>query len=487
MINEYSLSSVKENYKICKFCGKKCLINNDKKNFENHICDFRYFYSDVYPIWINECHGIKQLMINQSFLRKFFWIILLIFCVGGTFLAVAFVIKDYKKGETITFTSLKIVQSLELPALTICPDVHNILNTNGIYNEVQSFYPNVTINEVKDLIQYFLAGNGYIKMKRIKYSPRNYIEHIGMLYNEWSKNYTNYDFYFHVQNKYGFKCEEIFVKCIYNKKTVNCCKDIFKPIPVLGRGICYQNIKGLKQEDEDELGKLILKIKAPFINKTNNLKNKQTQLIAFVDSNFDLLTSGHPLYILPNVYNILYIKAKKIKLIEKNENCLNKIEGNNNICFVRNFLNSRVIETHHCIFSYLKHLYLGENYPICNLSTIISLYNRKLFNKKLKFKPKVKCLPGCYRWQYFTTLLTGNDLTHFSGYHFNLEMSFMNLQYEQIIESYTTSIPAFIAEIGGQFGFFLGISVITLLQIIIYLYNKFIMLINVNNSDNIHD
>uniref|UniRef100_A0A0K0DVS3 Acid-sensing ion channel 1 n=1 Tax=Strongyloides stercoralis TaxID=6248 RepID=A0A0K0DVS3_STRER len=483
MIYECSLSNIKKNYRICQFCKEKFMLTNDIENFENHICDFHAF-DDIYPPWIYEFHGVRQIFSKKCFIKKFFWIILLIFCIGVTFLTIFFIVKKYKEGETSTFISVKIVPSLELPALTICPDSYDILNIIGIYNEIQAFHSNITINEVKDLIQYFLAGNGIFNMKRIKYFTRDYLEYIEVLYTKWSKNYSNYDFFFYVHKKYGLKCEELFRKCYYHKKIENCCKNILKPIPVLGRGICFQTIKGLKQQDEDDIGKLLLEMNAPFVNHKNKLNNNQSKLVVFVNSDFDVITTGHPIFIFPNVYNTFLINAKRIKLIEKNMNCANEIEGNNNICFLKNFLKSKIIGPYNCIFSYLKHIYFYEKYPICNLSTIIHLYYENPHILRLPSKSQTKCIPGCNRWQYFTTLQVGNMLTQFSGYHFNLEMSYLNLQYEQITESYTTSIPTFIAEIGGQLGLFLGISVITLLQIIIYLYKKIIILLFARSSYN---
>uniref|UniRef100_A0A0K0FYC2 Uncharacterized protein n=1 Tax=Strongyloides venezuelensis TaxID=75913 RepID=A0A0K0FYC2_STRVS len=400
---------------------------NEKDSSECQTCKLRDMYN-TYPAWISEVHGLGKIISKQCVLKKWLWISVLFCCIGGSFLTILRIIKEHKEGETSTFTSVKIVPSLDLPALTICPDIEDILNINGIYKEVQSFRSNITTNEVEDLIHYFLAGNGYNHMNRIKYFTRNYVDYIEKLYIQWSRNYTTFDFFFHIQKKYGINCKEFFVECYYQRKIEDCCKKIFNVIPVLGRGLCFQTIKGLKQQDEDDIGKLILKIKAPNYSNTNRLNKKNLKLIIYVNSDFGIIRATHPIYIFPNIINTLVIKARKIELIYKNADCLMEIEGNNNICTLKNWLKSKLIRPFNCTFSYLKNISQDNQFPICNLSTIVNFYFDDSNHFKLSYKSKTKCTPGCFRWQYFTTLQTGNVLAKFPDYHFNLRMSFMSIQ-----------------------------------------------------------
>uniref|UniRef100_A0A0N5CH94 Uncharacterized protein n=1 Tax=Strongyloides papillosus TaxID=174720 RepID=A0A0N5CH94_STREA len=85
------------------------------------------------------------------------------------------------------------------------------------------------------------------------------------------------------------------------------------------------------------------------------------------------------------------------------------------------------------------------------------------------------CLPGCHRWEYFLTLQQGNALTSFSGFNFSLDVTYFSLQYQKITEVSTTTIPGFMSQIGGQFGFCLGFSIITIIQIFIYLQEHIFM------------
>lgn len=67
-------------------------------------------------------------------------------------------------------------------------------------------------------------------------------------------------------------------------------------------------------------------------------------------------------------------------------------------------------------------------------------------------------------------------LEHFDEYRFNLEVSFYDLQFEHVKEVPTNNIPSFLSQIGGQFGFFLGLSIITMIQMAIYFITKLLNL-----------
>ncbi|CAK5119821.1 unnamed protein product [Meloidogyne enterolobii] len=91
-----------------------------------------------------------------------------------------------------------------------------------------------------------------------------------------------------------------------------------------------------------------------------------------------------------------------------------------------------------------------------------------------------QCVPGCSRWEYGVSLQQSPALQPFVQHEFNLEISFYDLQYEHVkeanlfssnnflfsdIQVYTISVPGFMSQIGGQFGFFLGLSIITMIQV----------------------
>ncbi|KAL7070208.1 hypothetical protein ACQ4LE_010195 [Meloidogyne hapla] len=99
-----------------------------------------------------------------------------------------------------------------------------------------------------------------------------------------------------------------------------------------------------------------------------------------------------------------------------------------------------------------------------------------------------KCLPMCERDIIDTQLFSNKFQDQRSNvgaknkkFHFHLEASYENLQEEVYEEKLTTTLPGFISQIGGQFSFFLGMSLISLLQFFLIPTINFIgkLLINI--------
>uniref|UniRef100_A0A0N4ZDS0 Sodium channel protein Nach-like n=1 Tax=Parastrongyloides trichosuri TaxID=131310 RepID=A0A0N4ZDS0_PARTI len=450
-------------------------LKNDSYNDDNHICKCSSKLDNC-PAWICEIHGIEKIILSSNTRTTCLWSIIIFISFIGCILMTTSVTLEFMRGDTSTSTSIIVAPSLKLPALTICPKSGDILNFRGIFKELKVFHPNISIEVSKDLIQYFLGGNGFQNMDRIKNFERTYVDYLELLYNIWSYTYSTEDFFFYIYKKYGYKCNDLFVECYFNGYIVDCCQKLFRKISVLRRGICYQTIENLTQTELDDAGKLKIKMRAPLSTTKNNSLTK-TQLIVYVNDNFDIVTTERKFYIYPNLYNNLILRVRHINLVNKYSACSNEIEGDDGGCIVRRWLKSNIIGVHNCTFAYLRHITINESYSICNLSKIVRFYYGNIDNLKKTHKSNIKCVPGCKRWQYFVTHQKSDAITHFVGYNFYLDMSFLTMQYEEIKESYTTSIPAFMAQIGGQFGFFLGISIITMLQIIIYLHEKLLTLI----------
>ncbi|KAH7696542.1 Protein DEL-8, partial [Aphelenchoides avenae] len=78
-------------------------------------------HSRDYPPWTGEIHGMSQALLSKSAkLRAFWWIVLFVCTSCGIYTTVE-VIREYIRGPTATSTTIRLVPSLELPAITICP------------------------------------------------------------------------------------------------------------------------------------------------------------------------------------------------------------------------------------------------------------------------------------------------------------------------------------------------------------------------------
>uniref|UniRef100_A0A0K0END6 Acid-sensing ion channel 1 n=1 Tax=Strongyloides stercoralis TaxID=6248 RepID=A0A0K0END6_STRER len=448
----------------------KCLHEN-----EDAICSC-FIESDKYAPWMFEVHGLSQALLSKTLRRRVvFWVILFA-CASLCITMTTLVIKEYLNMQTVTSTTIKIVPSLDLPAITICPKAADAFNFSGIYDNLKNDFPNITIKESKNLLQYFLAGNGFNNMDDVTTFNRSYLEYLENKYLYWSRNYTTETFFYYIQNSYGFKCEDFLISCDFHGKSMDCCNEIFRPAVVLKRGLCYQSKMGLKQKEVDDLGKLSVKIKSPPA-ATNFNYDYQKQIIVLITDNFNYISSSKRYYIDPDTYNRLYISARKIKLIEKKNDCSNKIEGTDATCMIKEWLKNNIFSLQNCTLTYLKNIPGTEGLPICNISTIVNFYFLAIQYNRLDNINSFKCLPGCHRWEYTTSLQQGNSLKKFEEYNFSIDFTYYSLQYQEITEVYSTTIPGFMAQIGGQLGFFLGFSILTVIQMYLYLQKRIILFI----------
>uniref|UniRef100_A0AC35TZD6 Acid-sensing ion channel 5 n=1 Tax=Rhabditophanes sp. KR3021 TaxID=114890 RepID=A0AC35TZD6_9BILA len=423
--------------------------------------------TDDYPPWIGEIHGLSQALLSKSKYERLLWWLVLLVCGGACIVTTTFVVIEYLDGPTATSTTIKLVDSLQFPAITICPKTPDVLNFSAIAGDMRVFFPNMTDDGARDLLQYFLAGNGFENMNNLVKFNRSYLDTLGHMYNTWSEGYSVTDFFYLIQTHYGINCEDLFLSCELSGKTVDCCGQIFIQQVVMRRGLCFQTMATLNQTEADDVGKLSMKLKAPVSTSSLDFA-RQPQLIAYVNDNYDYALDFPRYYLYPNEFNRMYFTARRIELLEHPGDCTYKIEGIDAACFVRQWIKNTLVHLFGCNVVYLRTVPGTEHYPICNLSTIVGAYYETIQLIEPGAINSSACIPGCHRWEFQTSLQQSTSLEPFEGYQYSLEVSFYNLQYENVKEVYTTSIPSFMSQIGGQFGFFLGLSIITMIQITLH-------------------
>ncbi|KAH7697783.1 Protein DEL-8, partial [Aphelenchoides avenae] len=147
------------------------------------------------------------------------------------------------------------------------------------------------------------------------------------------------------------------------------------------------------------------------------------------------------------------------------------IIGKDAACFVKNWLTENVVNPFNCTVPYLSNVPGVPALTACEPLSIAREYYNTIQLVHSGSIHSQDCIPGCTRWEYSVSLQQSPALIEFSEYTFNLEASFYDLQYEHVKEVFTTSVPGFMSQIGGQFGFFLGLSIITMIQITLYFLN----------------
>uniref|UniRef100_A0A7E4VNB5 AcidPPc domain-containing protein n=1 Tax=Panagrellus redivivus TaxID=6233 RepID=A0A7E4VNB5_PANRE len=135
-------------------------------------------------------------------------------------------------------------------------------------------------------------------------------------------------------------------------------------------------------------------------------------------------------------------------------------------CIVEAWLHDRVIEPFNCTLFYFASK--TPHLEICSPGLVVNNYD-SIGDLSISAQ---RCLPSCSRFDtsiaFFSTKQTSDDWSNSSEIPaFRLEASYTYLQYESYQEVLQTSPPSFISKIGGQFGLFCGISVITIVQVLL--------------------
>lgn len=239
----------------------------------------------------------------------------------------AMVVIEYVDGPTATSTIIKLVESQEFPAITICPKVPDVIKFNEIYNDMKEYFPNMTEDGSRDLLQYFLAGNGLENMNDLSSFNISYLKKLNDMYNVWSRGYDVEEFFDLIQGRYGINCEDLFYDCELSGNKINCCGQVFQQQVVMRRGLCYQTIKGLNQTEADDVGKLAIHMKAP-ASSSSTIYAYQPQLIIYVSDNFDYAMDFPRYYIYPNEWNRMYLTSRRIELLEHSGDCTYRVSSN---------------------------------------------------------------------------------------------------------------------------------------------------------------
>ncbi|KAL3110325.1 hypothetical protein niasHT_019645 [Heterodera trifolii] len=346
-----------------------------------------------------------EALYSKCWKMKAFWSFVLVLCtLCGAFTTYQ-VIEEYSQGKTATSNTIRLVPNLSLPAITVCPKVPDALKGDLLYQDMRAIIPHLTKSMADNLIKYWIGGSG-------------------------------------LENMANGGTERIFV--IGATFRMNC-------PPLMPR--IWKNLNDLYQRWRQN-------------SETKTFFQKiQPQTVIYINDNFEEVLDFPRFYLYQNEWNRMHITARRIELLEHPNDCTNKVFGKDSNCIVRNWLSSTVIDHFNCTLPYLDTVRgISPELPTCEPLKIAKNYTDiiQLVHSGSVHGPK--CIPGCNRWEYSVSLQQSPSLQDFANYTFNLEVSFYDLQYEHLKEVVTITVPGFMSQIGGQFGFFLGLSIITVIQ-----------------------
>ncbi|KAI1725788.1 amiloride-sensitive sodium channel domain-containing protein [Ditylenchus destructor] len=435
------------------------------KKLINSTCEC---HNHDYPPWTGEIHGMSQALQSKSLTLRVFWWIVLVLCTSCGTATTILVIIEYIRGPTATSTTIRLVPTMELPAITVCPKVPDAFNFEEMYRDMKLTLPHISKPTASNLVRFWLGGSGLENMDELPEFNSTYLEQLSKMYDAWSAGYEAQSFFDLMHAKYGFKCSDLFHMCDLGGKPKDCCKTLFHRRPVMRRGFCYQTRRDVNQTEADDIGRLVLSLKAPPSVTSPQYNFIQPQIIIYINDNHEQVLDFPRFYLYPHEWNRMHFTARLVELLEHPSDCTTNLIGKDANCFVRNWLTVNVIDPYNCTVPYLTDIDGVPKYPTCKPQVLAKEYYNAIQLVHSGSVHSHECIPGCTRWEYTVSLQQSPSLAPFTGHVFNLEASFYDLQYEHVKEVFTTSVPGFMSQIGGQFGFFLGLSIITMIQIIIY-------------------
>ncbi|KAK0411184.1 hypothetical protein QR680_005533 [Steinernema hermaphroditum] len=399
---------------------------------------------------------------------KFLWFAIVLVCFLVGLYTIFRILKEYVNVPSATLITVKSVEKLKLPQVTLCPDNPATLNLSLIEEEL--FRPNLDAyseEDVKHFAFFVLMGSGFQKTDLFHFSPQR-IKELDEMYLKFRGENTTRSFFYLFFNRYGLQCHEFFQFCKLGNHVLDCCK-ITVPTYTIRRGRCFRT-KTLFQESFDELGKLRIQMKAPLQMDDRLPTNRQ--LISFVGEQKPEMAPFPRYYLYPNLWNKMRISAEEISLFPAEEICSEE-PVSKATCYLEKWLLNSVEEPFNCTYPYMDE-YRKVTLPTCEPFNFVMNYSLTVQGDNYLAH---NCLLPCYRWEFSVSLERTDiklidplaDLTVLP-YRFRIDVSYNDLQYTAITEVATTTFFGLLSQIGGQLSLFLGSSILNLVQSAIMIF-----------------
>ncbi|VDL79011.1 unnamed protein product [Nippostrongylus brasiliensis] len=265
------------------------------------------------------------------------------------------------------------------------------------------------------------------------------------LYDTWKANRTVLELFDFVFNDNGYLCEEFFESCWAGSQVIDCCS-IFRPTYVMLRGRCFRLMDGYNQTDVDETDKLSIH----FNDVQGKLPGRKNipQMVMYIGDSYPEVGIYPRVYLNYHDWNRVRFVQKRYSMLHDNPECtmaeLNKVDPLN------------------CTLPYFKGMLpYVHDIPTCHPSVVVEDYDRITSTSIEDYH----CRRACERVENLNQMITSPDYSRSIHYAFRVETSFTDLEYEHYTEMRLTTFPGFISELGGQSGLFVGCSVMTIVQL----------------------
>ncbi|CAI4230528.1 unnamed protein product [Auanema sp. JU1783] len=406
-------------------------------------------------------HGLQKILTTRSN-NRVLWGALMILTIGATVYFTVVMVNEYSHYETTTHISVLQNNSLLMPSIHICPKNPEYFDYKTVYQDMNDRVGNLTKEQQKNLLKYFVAGSG-LQNSGLESLSKQQIREAGEQYLLWLGNRTLIELFDFVFNKHGVKCENILKKCIMSGVEFDCCK-AFRPHYVILRGRCIR-LDPIEQKGTSESDKLRLE----FIQPDSKLISRESQR-QFVFYMGDIYPE---IYFIPRFYhNIiafgeLEMRARLVQMLHRNETCISSsISRGRSTCFLNNWILENLVEPLNCTLPYLDTLYVSRGLSVCHPSQIIEIYDNLMVATNVRHR----CNLNCDRWDYIYRYSEKNAIQREDNYV--MDIFFTDLMYEVYSEIKMVTFTGFVSQIGGQAVLFIGTSVISLIFIVEFMLNS---------------
>ncbi|CAD5209865.1 unnamed protein product [Bursaphelenchus okinawaensis] len=415
----------------------------------------------------SELHGLKEAISTSASLHHITWGLLIFLAMCLAIWNTIQMCQDYLANQVETSYSRHFVSRLEFPSVIICPKSPDALNFTSIKREILNVIPNMTDHDVVDLIMYAIADSALVNGQSVTLNQPE--EHFGAFdekINIWKGRRNQTEFYTDLFEKNGYTCNQLFKQCRYGSRTINCC-DIFESYYVMLRGRCFR-MKQFYQYDPGFYGQLYIGMNE--LPSLTTVSQKQVQLVAFMATPGSEI-STFPRYYLNNQSETqISIKLRMFDLDPEFSKCHNDVEARGRAaCYVRQWLYDKFVDPHNCTPFYMA--YRAHGAPVCETGLIARMYENVL---NLTTEENI-CMVACSRSEReYKTTYRMNSAPKALGFvetdAYRLIVHYDDLEYENFKEVRIVTLPGFVSQIGGQLGLFLGVTVMSITQILLNLY-----------------
>ncbi|GMT29616.1 hypothetical protein PFISCL1PPCAC_20913, partial [Pristionchus fissidentatus] len=467
---------------------------------------------------ITAMHGVKRVYESHRF-YKLFWALMVIFCAGLMIQQLQTIIASFNDRPINTQLAIKRMKSsfggsesddeVLFPKITICN-----------FNPIRKSYVrqlNATGDFSLDMLRYLMLfnndvlttfGNGNEKM--LLKMDRELAE-----YGRSHPNFTFHRFFYDA----GFLCKDILKSCSFAGRPFDCCRHSKARLTSLGR--CHEltlseaNVEWMKKQTEggDKAGLQIVldahlheQVKDIQDNTEAVLSNQFENGFRFyvVEPATSTYTSSQGINVSPGdcVYSALV--ARKFELLKPSEwgNCTDEwpegYSGNNTRMKYQSLdcMTKCKARTFNQLCGCSPFIYdIDNEYASCTpLETYRCMKNHILINvnettEEFSWPQCDECRAECQKWEFpaynsYSHGFTGAALSWLQAKNVNwteeivnsnfltINVFFRDMTYSVFRQEQASSLVQTLSNMGGTMGLFLGMSVLTMIEGIIYIWKE---------------